>query len=61
MQLITSLILAPVVAEFHFNGPFLTLAANIGFLVGAVSWGLASDIWGRRSVVSVPSDTRYLH
>ncbi|KIK01641.1 hypothetical protein K443DRAFT_678188 [Laccaria amethystina LaAM-08-1] len=46
--LITSLILAPVVAEFHFNGPFLTLAANIGFLVGAISWGLASDIWGRR-------------
>lgn len=46
--LATSLILAPVVAEFHFNGPFLTLAANIGFLVGAVTWGLASDIWGRR-------------
>ncbi|KAK1225265.1 MFS sugar transporter [Marasmius sp. AFHP31] len=46
--LITGLILSPVTAEFKFNGPFLTLAANIGLLVGAVFWSLGCDIWGRR-------------
>ncbi|TFK32940.1 MFS general substrate transporter [Crucibulum laeve] len=46
--LITGLILAPVIAEFHFSGPFLSLAANVGLLVGAVFWGLGCDIWGRR-------------
>ncbi|KDR77989.1 hypothetical protein GALMADRAFT_278352 [Galerina marginata CBS 339.88] len=46
--LITGLILAPVVDEFHFNTPFLSLAANAGLLVGAVFWGLGCDIWGRR-------------
>ncbi|KAJ7173856.1 MFS general substrate transporter [Mycena filopes] len=46
--LITGLILAPVIAEFKFNGPFLSLAANIGLLVGAIVWGLGSDVWGRK-------------
>ncbi|KAJ7224512.1 MFS general substrate transporter [Mycena pura] len=46
--LITGLILTPVVAEFRFNGPFLSLAANIGLLVGALVWGLGSDVWGRK-------------
>ncbi|KAG1873348.1 MFS general substrate transporter [Suillus tomentosus] len=46
--LLSGLILAPVVNEFHFNGPFLSLASNIGLLVGAVFWGLGCDIWGRR-------------
>ncbi|KAJ8076976.1 MFS sugar transporter [Marasmius tenuissimus] len=46
--LITGLILSPVTAEFKFNGPFLTLAANIGLLAGAVFWSLGCDIWGRR-------------
>ncbi|KAJ7623409.1 MFS general substrate transporter [Roridomyces roridus] len=46
--LINGLILAPVIAEFHFNGPFLSLAANIGLLVGAIVWGFGSDVWGRR-------------
>ncbi|KAF9007139.1 major facilitator superfamily domain-containing protein [Cyathus striatus] len=46
--LITGLILTPVVAEFNFNGPFLSLAANVGLLVGAVFWGLGCDIWGRK-------------
>ncbi|KIK52966.1 hypothetical protein GYMLUDRAFT_77629 [Collybiopsis luxurians FD-317 M1] len=46
--LITGLILTPVVNEFKFNGPFLTLAANIGLFVGAVVWSFGCDIWGRR-------------
>ncbi|KAJ6625018.1 major facilitator superfamily domain-containing protein [Mycena sp. CBHHK59/15] len=46
--LITGLILAPVITEFKFNGPFLSLAANVGLLVGAIVWGLGSDVWGRR-------------
>ncbi|KAF7317919.1 MFS domain-containing protein [Mycena kentingensis (nom. inval.)] len=46
--LITGLILVPTVAEFKFNGPFLSLAANVGLFVGALVWGIGSDIWGRR-------------
>ncbi|KII90256.1 hypothetical protein PLICRDRAFT_40461 [Plicaturopsis crispa FD-325 SS-3] len=46
--LLTGLILSPVINEFKFNGPFLSLASNIGLFVGAVFWGLMSDIWGRR-------------
>ncbi|KAH7925003.1 MFS general substrate transporter [Leucogyrophana mollusca] len=46
--LLSGLILTPVVYEFHFNGPFLSLASNIGLLVGAIFWGLGCDIWGRR-------------
>ncbi|KAJ8690756.1 MFS sugar transporter [Pleurotus ostreatus] len=46
--LLSGLILAPVLSEFSFNGPFLSLAANIGLLVGAVVWGVGCDIWGRR-------------
>jgi MFS family permease len=42
------LILSPVIAEFNFRGPFLSLAMNIGLFVGAVFWGLGCDIWGRR-------------
>ncbi|KAG6849835.1 hypothetical protein H0H93_004519 [Arthromyces matolae] len=45
---VTGLILAPVVNEFDFNGPFLKLGQNIGLLVGAVFWGVGSDIWGRK-------------
>ncbi|KAH8101240.1 MFS general substrate transporter [Cristinia sonorae] len=46
--LLSGLILAPVVAEFQFQGPFLSLAINVGLFVGAVFWGLGCDIWGRR-------------
>ncbi|KAL1937935.1 hypothetical protein VTO73DRAFT_12685 [Trametes versicolor] len=46
--LLGGLILSPVVNEFHFNGPFLSLALNIGLFVGAVFWGLGCDVWGRR-------------
>ncbi|THH15873.1 hypothetical protein EW146_g4677 [Bondarzewia mesenterica] len=46
--LLTGLILSPVISEFHFNGPFLSLAANIGLLVGAVLWSFGCDIWGRK-------------
>jgi MFS family permease len=45
---LTGLILSPVLLEFNFNGPFLSLASNIGLFVGAVFWGLGSDVWGRR-------------
>ncbi|KAA1466887.1 MFS general substrate transporter [Dentipellis sp. KUC8613] len=46
--LLTGLILSPVINEFQFNGPFLSLASNIGLLVGAVLWSFGCDIWGRR-------------
>ncbi|KAJ7074915.1 MFS general substrate transporter [Mycena belliarum] len=46
--LITGLILAPVIAEFKFNGPFLSFAANVGLLIGAIVWGVGSDVWGRK-------------
>ncbi|KAF8963294.1 MFS general substrate transporter [Flammula alnicola] len=46
--LITGLILTPVIDEFHFDAPFLSLAANAGLLVGALFWGIGSDVWGRR-------------
>jgi hypothetical protein len=47
-KIVTGLILAPVVAEFNVQGPFLKLGQNIGLLVGAAFWGIGSDIWGRR-------------
>lgn len=46
--LITGLILAPVINEFTFKAPFLSLAANAGLLVGAVFWGFGCDVLGRR-------------
>ncbi|KAI0053514.1 MFS general substrate transporter [Auriscalpium vulgare] len=46
--LMTGLILSPVINEFHFNGPFLSLASNIGLLVGAVLWSFGCDVWGRK-------------
>lgn len=46
---VTGLLINPVVQEFSsFKGPFLILAQSIGLLVGAVFWGVGSDIWGRR-------------
>jgi len=50
LQILSSLILTPVVSEFHFKGPFLLLASNIGLFVGAVFWSLGCDIWGRRYI-----------
>ncbi|KAJ1310734.1 hypothetical protein OPQ81_009256 [Rhizoctonia solani] len=46
--IVTGLILSPVVQEFNAKGPFLKLAQNIGLLVGALGWGVGSDIWGRK-------------
>jgi hypothetical protein len=46
--IVTGLILAPVVKEFGAKGPFLKLSQNIGLLVGALLWGIGSDIWGRK-------------
>lgn len=45
---VTGLILAPVVNEFQFNGVYLTLGQNIGLFLGAIFWGVGSDVWGRR-------------
>jgi len=39
-----------VVNEFAFQGPFLKLGQNVGLLVGAVVFGVGSDIWGRKYV-----------
>ena len=45
----TSLILPPVAYEFQVSkSPLLTLAQNIGLLVGAVFWGFGCDVFGRR-------------
>lgn len=46
---VTSLILLPVTNEFAVaQPPLLTLAQNVGLLVGALVWGLSCDIIGRR-------------
>ncbi|KAG6857054.1 hypothetical protein H0H87_010019 [Tephrocybe sp. NHM501043] len=49
-QIVTGLILPPVLNEFAFRGPFLKLGQNIGLLIGAVFWGVGSDVWGRKYV-----------
>lgn len=47
--IVTSLIFTPITNEFHpTRPPFLTLAQNIGLLVGAVFWGFGCDVFGRR-------------
>ena len=45
-----------MINEFTFKGPFLKLGQNIGLLVGAVFWGVGSDIWGRRYHSTAPSN-----
>ncbi|KAK7050280.1 putative MFS-type transporter PB1E7.08c [Favolaschia claudopus] len=47
-QTVVSLILVPVINEFHVQGPFLKLSQSIGLLVGAAFWGASADVWGRR-------------
>jgi hypothetical protein len=51
----TGLILSPTLNEFHFNGPLLSLAMNVGLLAGAILWSFGGDIWGRKSVTFQPS------
>lgn len=47
--IVTSLILPPLAYEFHASkAPLLTLAQNIGLLVGAVFWGFGCDVFGRK-------------
>ena len=46
-------ILYPVLAEYQFNPPLLSLAIALGFFAGALFWGLSSDIWGRRYVLHI--------
>jgi len=48
LKIVTGLILTPVANEFAFKAPFLKLGQNIGLLVGAVFWGVGSDVWGRK-------------
>ncbi|EFR04111.1 hypothetical protein MGYG_07118 [Nannizzia gypsea CBS 118893] len=46
---ITSLIFTPVKNEFMpSKAPLLTLAQNLGLLVGAVFWGFGCDVYGRK-------------
>ncbi|KAF3185536.1 hypothetical protein TWF788_004358 [Orbilia oligospora] len=46
---VTAIILSSVQREFKFKPPsLLALSQNIGLLVGAAVWGLASDVIGRR-------------
>jgi hypothetical protein len=47
-QIVTALILTPVVNEFNVLGPWLKLAQNLGLLVGAAFQSLSSDVWDRR-------------
>lgn len=47
--IVTSLILPQIALEFNVNHPpFLSLAQNIGLLVGAMFWGFGCDIFGRK-------------
>ena len=47
--IVTSQILKPVALEFNApRPPLLSLAQNIGLLVGAMFWGFGCDIFGRR-------------
>lgn len=47
--IVTSLIFTPVLNEFGpSRPPLLTLAQNIGLLVGAILWGFGCDVFGRR-------------
>lgn len=47
--IVVSLILPPVSYEFNApRPPLLTLAQNIGLLIGALFWGFGCDIFGRR-------------
>lgn len=47
--IVASLILPPVSSEFNApKPPVLTLAQNIGLLIGALFWGFGCDIFGRR-------------
>jgi hypothetical protein len=49
----TGLILSPTVNEFHYNEPYLSLATNMGLLVGAIFWSFGCDIWGRKWVATL--------
>lgn len=56
--IVTSLILTPVVNEFHpSEGPLLTLSQNIGLLAGAVFWGFGCDVFGRKPAFNLTLGT----
>ena len=47
--IVTSLIFTPITNEFDpSRPPLLTLAQNIGLLLGAMFWGFGCDIFGRK-------------
>lgn len=59
--IVTSLILAPIVNEFHpSRGPLLTLSQNIGLLAGAVFWGFGCDVFGRKPAFNLTLGTAAL-
>lgn len=56
--IVTSLILTPIVNEFHpTKGPLLTLSQNIGLLAGAIFWGFGCDIFGRKPAFNLTLGT----
>lgn len=56
--IVTSLILTPIVNEFHpSKGPLLTLSQNIGLLAGAVFWGFGCDVFGRKPAFNLTLGT----
>ncbi|KAL1957485.1 hypothetical protein VTO42DRAFT_5948 [Malbranchea cinnamomea] len=47
--IVTSLVFTPVANEFSpSRPPYLTLAQNLGLLIGAMFWGFGCDLFGRR-------------
>lgn len=56
--IVTSLILTPVVNEFHpSKGPLLSLSQNIGLLAGAMFWGFGCDVFGRKPAFNLTLGT----
>lgn len=56
--IVTSLILTPIVNEFHpSKGPLLSLSQNIGLLAGAVFWGFGCDVFGRKPAFNLTLGT----
>ncbi|KAK1231110.1 hypothetical protein PQX77_005780 [Marasmius sp. AFHP31] len=45
---VPGLILVPLLSEFDFDAPFLSLARAVGEATGAMFWSFGCDYWGRR-------------
>jgi len=53
-------ILYPVLAEYRFKPALLSLSIAIGFFIGVFVWGLSIDTWGRRWVLILHENLRWL-